>query len=155
MLSAYFFLSNKQNRNKIKNIINKHKFFTIRYNIIKDYHSKNDVPDSIDPQHKSLLPKLRPYQKNAVKWMVHREKSLQQFQDDEKSTKFQNNELHTLYTQVITKDGTKMYYNRKGGFLVKEFPHARPMPTGGILADEMVRTRTTSVKSFSRKFSWN
>ena len=113
-----------------------HYIYLYRYNIIKDFHSKNEVPDSIDPQHKSLLPKLRPYQKNAVQWMVHREKSLQ-FLDDN-LTKFEN-ELHTLYTKVITKDGTELYYNRKGGFLVKEFPHARPIPTGGILADEMVR----------------
>ena len=122
--------------------INKQNFHYIRYNIIKDYHSKNDVPDSIDPQHKNLLPKLRPYQKNAVKWMVHREKSLQ-FQDDN-LTKFEN-ELHILYTKVITKDGTELFYNRKGGFLVKEFAHARPIPTGGILADEMVRTSDASV----------
>ena len=119
------------------NTQNFHYIYLYRYNIIKDFHSKNEVPDSIDPQHKSLLPKLRPYQKNAVQWMVHREKSLQ-FLDDN-LTKFEN-ELHTLYTKVITKDGTELYYNRKGGFLVKEFPHARPIPTGGILADEMVRT---------------
>ena len=118
------------------NTQNFHYIYLYRYNIIKDFHSKNEVPDSIDPQHKSLLPKLRPYQKNAVQWMVHREKSLQ-FLDDN-LTKFEN-ELHTLYTKVITKDGTELYYNRKGGFLVKEFPHARPIPTGGILADEMVR----------------
>ena len=119
------------------NTQNFHYIYLYRYNIIKDFHSRNEVPDSIDPQHKSLLPKLRPYQKNAVQWMVHREKSLQ-FLDDN-LTKFEN-ELHTLYTKVITKDGTELYYNRKGGFLVKEFPHARPIPTGGILADEMVRT---------------
>jgi hypothetical protein len=47
------------------------------YKVIKAHHDANEVMDQIDAQHRSLLPKLRPYQKDAVKWMVHQEKLVQ------------------------------------------------------------------------------
>ena len=108
------------------------------YDVIKNYHSSRNIPDKIDPQHRSLLPKLRNYQKAAVKWMVHREKTFSSENE---------NQLHSLYTEVIAKDGTVFYYNRKGGFLVKEMPRVIPLPTGGILADEMGLGKTVEVLS--------
>ena len=43
------------------------------YSIVKNYHETNEIPEvHIDPQHISLLPQLRPYQKLAVKWMIYR-----------------------------------------------------------------------------------
>ena len=78
------------------------------YAIIKSYHEQNEVPNvHVDPQHISLLPQLRPYQKKAVKWMVYREK----FQDPELSK-----QIHPLYTEVNSQNGDVLYYNRKGKF---------------------------------------
>ena len=91
------------------------------YQIIKDYHSSNILEDNIDPQHKSLLPRLRKYQKEAVIWMVNREK----METDSKPN------IHPLYTEVKSKDGKVLYYNRKGGFLVKDFPVEIQLPSGG------------------------
>ena len=91
------------------------------YQIIKDYHSSNVLEDNIDPQHKSLLPRLRKYQKEAVIWMVNREK----METDSKPN------IHPLYTEVKSKDGKVLYYNRKGGFLVKDFPVEIQLPSGG------------------------
>ena len=48
------------------------------YEVVKRHHSAEkqqrgdqEVPD---PQHKGLLPRLRPYQKEAVRWMISRER---------------------------------------------------------------------------------
>ncbi len=108
------------------------------YNVIKSYHEANEALDKIDPQHRSLLPELRPYQKDAVKWMVHQEKINQDTPTDE---------MHPLYQEVTTQDGKTLYYNRHGGFLVKDKPKAFPLPTGGILADEMGLGKTVEVLS--------
>ena len=71
------------------------------YAIIKSYHETNELPDvHIDPQHISLLPQLRPYQKLAVKWMLYREK----YEDQEVSK-----HLHPLYTEVKSQNGDIMY----------------------------------------------
>ena len=105
------------------------------YNVIKEYHEANPVDDVIDPQHRSLLPQLRPYQQSAVKWMVQREKP----QEPQK--------LHSLYTQVQSQDGQTLYYNRQGGYLRKDFPAGTKPPTGGILADEMGLGKTVEVLS--------
>ena len=76
------------------------------YSIVKNYHETNEIPEvHIDPQHISLLPQLRPYQKLAVKWMIYREK----YEDPELSK-----QLHPLYTEVKAQNGDIMYYNRKG-----------------------------------------
>ena len=76
-------------------------------------------------QHRSLLPKLRPYQRNAVRWMISRETG---------SGKSGNEAgLHPLYEEVTTVEGTKLYLNRVGGFLVKERPLALECPPGGEL----------------------
>ncbi len=34
-------------------------------------------------------------------------------------------DLHPLYTEVITHDGTVLYFNKFGGYLVREKPLAR------------------------------
>ena len=39
--------------------------------------------------------------------------------------------IHPLYTEVKSKDGKVLYYNRKGGFLVKDFPVEIKLPSGG------------------------
>ena len=58
------------------------------YEVVKRHHAeerqrraadRREVPEvaeaaEVDPQHKGLLPRLRPYQKEAVRWMVARER---------------------------------------------------------------------------------
>ena len=48
--------------------------------------------------------------------------------------------LHPLYEEVETLEGTKLYYNRVAGFLVREKPLAVKSLPGGILADEVILT---------------
>jgi len=43
------------------------------FEFLKNYHTSNTIPHlrhDFDPQHKSLIPILRPYQANAVRWML-------------------------------------------------------------------------------------
>merc|ERR1719510_2724384 len=67
------------------------------YEAIKDIHDERKSIElwnskiDINPQHKSLLPKLRPYQVNAVRWMVFREMQVELEQSQ--------NELHPLYRE--------------------------------------------------------
>ena len=107
------------------------------YEAVKMYHDEHVLEENIDPQHKSLLPNLRPYQKRAVVWMMSKEK--------EKDVK--SDELHPLFVEVDTEDGTPLYYNRFGGFLVKEKPKKLQEIPGGILADEMGLGKTVEVLS--------
>jgi hypothetical protein len=39
--------------------------------------------------------------------------------------------IHPLYEEVRTKEGSILYYNRVGGFLVKEKPVRVKSPPGG------------------------
>ena len=79
-----------------------------------------------DPQHEQLLPKLRPYQRAAVTWMLRRERR----------PPADPSKLHPLYVP-ITLGGETVYYCHLGGFAVRERPGAVTSPPGGILADEM------------------
>lgn len=42
--------------------------------------------------------------------------------------------LHPLYEEVETMQGTKLYLNRVGGFLVKDRPLALECPPGGVFS---------------------
>ena len=96
-------------------------------------------------QHRNLLPTLRPYQRNAVRWMLSREMDTN---DDNVSNA--EDRLHPLYEGVETLEGTKLYYNRVAGFLVREKPFAVKSLPGGILADEVILT-TFYVQPFCTK----
>ena len=75
------------------------------YEIVKSSHvSKGDPLPEVNPQHPSLIPALRPYQKSAVKWMVAKEREAEaatEVKEGEKS-------LHGLYTPVMTKEGDQV-----------------------------------------------
>ena len=53
--------------------------------------------------------------------------------DKEVESENVENALHPLYEEVRTMEGTKLYLNRVGGFVVKEKPLAGMCPPGGTL----------------------
>lgn len=109
----------------------------ILYKAIREYH-QNKVYCDLEVQHPSLIPQLRPYQKAAVRWMISKEGCGKDIKEAPSS-------LHCLYSEIVTPDGMKMYYNRYGSFLIKDKPlTVRPSP-GGILADEMGLGKTVEV----------
>ena len=73
------------------------------------------------------MPTLRPYQRNAVRWMLSQEMP----DVDKLNTDKKTDNIHPLYEEVRTKEGTTFYYNRVGGFLVREKPILVKSPPGG------------------------
>ncbi len=112
------------------------------YEVVKRFHQRTAAElDPLDPQHQSLLPTLRPYQKLSVRWMLSKEKLDKKRKEEEKP------EMHVLYREVKTMEGETLYYNSGAGFLVKDRPLADPRAPGGILADEMGLGKTVEVLS--------
>ncbi|KAL3881583.1 hypothetical protein ACJMK2_028004 [Sinanodonta woodiana] len=62
--------------------------------------------DDVTVQHPALQPILRPYQCEAIKWMLQKEKMA-----DDKSDSF----LHSLYQEVLMPDGKNLFYNKHAG----------------------------------------
>lgn len=63
------------------------------------------IMSDVDPQHAELIPMLRPYQKDAVRWMLFREME----RPDLRSIP------HPLYDEVELPEGKQYFYNRYGG----------------------------------------
>ncbi|XP_069684447.1 E3 ubiquitin-protein ligase SHPRH isoform X2 [Periplaneta americana] len=105
------------------------------YRVVKECHEDAQSDKLQFTQHASLVPKLRPYQTRAVKWMLCRESATDDFGD----------ELHCLYTEFITLDGQVLYYNKYAGYITLEKPKAVKLPSGGILADEMGLGKTVEI----------
>lgn len=87
---------------------------------------------------------LRPYQKQALHWLLNKEKNLRERQDMS---------IHPLWEEYLwpTRDENdrdivqvegmeKFYVNPYSGELSIEFPRQEQNCLGGILADEMVTT---------------
>ena len=118
------------------------------YEDVKRFHDSLEVEREervqVNPQHRSLIPQLRPYQAHAVRWMLEQERYKQNLDsdlaDDVKS-------LHPLYNEVTTHDGTVLYFSATAGYLVAEKPLGTTNPPGGILADEMGLGKTVEVLS--------
>ncbi|KAK8397451.1 hypothetical protein O3P69_004894 [Scylla paramamosain] len=111
------------------------------YSAIKAHHFGQQY-SAVDPQHPSLFPKLRPYQRSAVQWMLHQENY-----GEEDAHRRPTDALHCLYTEIKSQDGVVLYFNKFAGFLVKDKPLAVPPTPGGILADEMGLGKTVEVLS--------
>nr|XP_006111361.1 E3 ubiquitin-protein ligase SHPRH [Pelodiscus sinensis] len=107
------------------------------YDFVRHTHLQNIQLLRKDVQHSALIPILRPYQSEAVNWMLHREN----FRNNPTS----ENTLHFLWREVITQDGLKLYYNPFTGCIIREHPIAGPPWPGGILADEMGLGKTVEV----------
>jgi hypothetical protein len=54
-------------------------------------------------------------------------------------------ELHCLYTELMTPDGQLLFYNKYAGYITLEKPKSVKLPSGGILADEMGLGKTVEV----------
>ncbi|NWV03806.1 SHPRH ligase, partial [Ptilonorhynchus violaceus] len=105
------------------------------YDFVRHTHQQDIQLLRKDVQHPALIPILRPYQSEAVNWMLHRENH----------TSTPKNALHFLWREVITLDGVKIYYNPFTGCIIREYPNAGPQWPGGILADEMGLGKTVEV----------
>lgn len=107
------------------------------YCFISNIQLMNDRSTKEDVQHKSLIPILRPYQANAVRWMLKQENNLKKFDIHEV--------CYSLFVKIHTQDEKIIYYNRYGGLFTLEEPKLTYQPSGGILADEMGLGKTVEV----------
>ena len=44
------------------------------FSVVKAYHDQEELSVKVNVQHDGLRPTLRPYQKEAVRWMLHQER---------------------------------------------------------------------------------
>ncbi|XP_053701712.1 E3 ubiquitin-protein ligase SHPRH [Synchiropus splendidus] len=107
------------------------------YDYVRHLHQMERHESTCDVQHKALIPILRPYQSQAVNWMLRREKCRMS------SPKEQT--LHFLWRELISLCGKKLFYNPFTGCIIREFPLAGVEWPGGILADEMGLGKTVEV----------
>nr|XP_046268711.1 E3 ubiquitin-protein ligase SHPRH [Scatophagus argus]XP_046268712.1 E3 ubiquitin-protein ligase SHPRH [Scatophagus argus] len=107
------------------------------YDYVRHVHQRENQEVTYDVQHKALIPILRPYQSQAVNWMLRREKS--------RITSPKEQTLHFLWRDLVTLCGKKLFYNPFTGCLIREFPLAGVEWPGGILADEMGLGKTVEV----------
>jgi len=116
------------------------------YDAVKEFHDSTEDDREervmINPQHRSLIPKLRRYQAHAVRWMLEQERYKQNLDSDLMD---EVQMLHPLYQEVTTHDGTVMYFSPTAGYLVEDKPLSQTNPPGGILADEMGLGKTVEV----------
>uniref|UniRef100_A0A4W6EYH5 SNF2 histone linker PHD RING helicase n=1 Tax=Lates calcarifer TaxID=8187 RepID=A0A4W6EYH5_LATCA len=107
------------------------------YDYVRHLHQRETQVVTYDVQHKALIPVLRPYQSQAVNWMLRREKY--------RNTSHKEQSLHFLWRELVTLCGKKLFYNPFTGCLIREFPLAGIEWPGGILADEMGLGKTVEV----------
>uniref|UniRef100_A0A3B4B507 H15 domain-containing protein n=1 Tax=Periophthalmus magnuspinnatus TaxID=409849 RepID=A0A3B4B507_9GOBI len=107
------------------------------YDYVRRVHQREGEVLSFQAQHKALIPVLRPYQCQAVNWMLKREKA--------NSSSPKEPGLHHLWHELVTLCGKKLFYNPYTGCLIREFPLAGVDWPGGILADEMGLGKTVEV----------
>ncbi|XP_073413769.1 E3 ubiquitin-protein ligase SHPRH isoform X1 [Dendrobates tinctorius] len=109
------------------------------YDHVRQIHQREEQVLREDVQHPALIPVLRPYQNEAVNWMLQRENF--------KNVPSNENALHPLWREVATMDGIIIYYNPFSGSIISEHPTAAQDWPGGILADEMGLGKTVEVLS--------
>lgn len=107
------------------------------YDYVRHMHQEESQKVTYDVQHKALIPVLRPYQSQAVNWMLRREKY--------RINSSKEQSLHFLWRELIALCGKKLFYNPFIGCLIREFPLAGVEWPGGILADEMGLGKTVEV----------
>ncbi|XP_033107047.1 E3 ubiquitin-protein ligase SHPRH-like [Anneissia japonica] len=109
------------------------------FSFVRQFHKEEEkqrLPLMEGLQHKNLVPRLREYQKEAIQWMIGKEKLINE------NTK--QNRLHCLWKK-LNSQGTPLYYNAVSGIFTQvKFLQPEPFP-GGILADEMGLGKTVEV----------
>ena len=109
------------------------------FDLIHQIHQKesakngSNVGDKVIQRISSLAPKLRPYQINAIKWMLNKER----FAFGESSCSKRDDELHPLYLELKNSRAETIYYHKYYGLFCKDKPLKEESIKGGILADEM------------------
>ncbi|XP_063230328.1 E3 ubiquitin-protein ligase SHPRH isoform X2 [Bacillus rossius redtenbacheri] len=107
------------------------------YDAVKQFYRDAGDPMNFNVEHEDLKPKLRPYQVQAVSWMLSRESQSPKTEAQE--------EVHCLYAELRLPDGKLVYYNKCLGHILLQKPVSKPPPTGGILADEMGLGKTVEI----------
>ncbi|XP_067876277.1 E3 ubiquitin-protein ligase SHPRH [Heterodontus francisci] len=107
------------------------------YDFVRHAHQQETLC-SETVQHPLLIPALRPYQCQAVSWMLQREQC-------SVGPSTSKNALHLLWKEVTTKDEKKLYYNPYTGCIIREHPLPSADWPGGILADEMGLGKTVEM----------
>ncbi|XP_041667935.1 E3 ubiquitin-protein ligase SHPRH [Cheilinus undulatus] len=107
------------------------------YDYVSHVHQREGWEVTCDVQHKALIPILRPYQCQAVNWMLQREKV--------RNSTPKEQTMHFLWRDFMTLCGKKLFYNPFTGCLIREFPLVGVERPGGILADEMGLGKTVEV----------
>ncbi|XP_069742136.1 E3 ubiquitin-protein ligase SHPRH isoform X2 [Narcine bancroftii] len=102
------------------------------------YAHQQEVLCNEKVQHPLLVPLLRPYQCQAVNWMLQRE----HYSGGPPSDKIA---LHLLWKEFTTKDEKKLYYNPYTGCIIRDCPLSSTEWPGGILADEMGLGKTVEM----------
>ncbi|CAH8448552.1 unnamed protein product [Schistosoma rodhaini] len=113
------------------------------FKIAQDYHIEARITwdsSAFSPQHKNLLTLLRPYQCDAVKWMVYQECNGISLGDREL--------LEKMFLPIkLLNDNEMLYFSVYSGSFTKYLPVIEYPRTGGILADEMGLGKTLEVIS--------
>ncbi|XP_048830636.1 E3 ubiquitin-protein ligase SHPRH isoform X2 [Brienomyrus brachyistius] len=108
------------------------------YDYVRHLHQLEDLDLTVQVQHEALIPVLRPYQCQAVNWMLKKERY-------GKDAVMQERTMNFLWREVVTGCEKKLFYNPYTGCLIREFPLAGVDWPGGILADEMGLGKTVEV----------
>ncbi|KAK7275887.1 hypothetical protein RIF29_17013 [Crotalaria pallida] len=108
------------------------------YEAIKPSKTEPRLEDDIP----ELLPKLRPYQRRAVFWMVEREKGLEESQDERKRIQFHS---PLCVPMDFLETCSKMFFNPFSGNISLRPETSSPYVFGGILADEMGLGKTVEL----------
>ncbi|XP_045197702.2 E3 ubiquitin-protein ligase SHPRH-like isoform X2 [Mercenaria mercenaria] len=108
------------------------------YRVIKERHMAGFGQVLPGIQHPDLLPRLRPYQQQAITWMLEKERHVQVKDSSE-------DDLHILYKKIVTMDGQTLYFHKYAGVCLLERPCCVPAPPGGILGEEMGLGKTVEV----------
>ena len=96
-----------------------------------------NAPDDLPALPDEFLPTLRPYQRQAVAWMLEREGG---------HTRTVLERTARMWTPLIALDGTEFYYNQHSGVLVRNGePEGMRRLSGGILAEEMGLGKTVEI----------
>lgn len=98
------------------------------------FFNSHRVDSDTDVQHPDLLPELRPYQEDAVRWLLHREKTRGEFTEERFET------IHSRYCE------NQEFFIYLTSLEIHEIkPQKCFLSPGGILADEMGLGKTVEM----------